>query len=355
VLVSIIVPTGDRYPAPESRAPLWSKILEAVRQIPGVESAGTVDALPFSGENGATAISAEPFQTAGAEPLAEVDTVSAEYLQTMGVKLLQGRWFREEDVRTGRTVAMVDEIAARALWPQGGAVGRRICVDCVAGQLRHWYDVVGVVRSLRHRSLDDDAGPAVYLTSQAYEKADFLVVRAQHADTAQLAQAVRRAVASADPDQPILLGATMSTLIGDSIADRRFLYLTLSITGMLALLLAAAGVYGVVSHATSQRMREIGIRMAIGATPRQIAGLIFKQGMRPVVLGVATGSGLAIAATKLTRGAVSGLASPGAFLGMDSRVFLLAVGLVVFTAGAACVIPARRAAKLHPMAGLRQD
>jgi predicted permease len=348
VMASIIVPTGDRYPTPESRAPLWPRILDAVQRIPGVESAGTVDALPFSGENGATAISATPLQTAGAKPLAEVDTVSADYLQTMGVRLLEGRWFRDEDAREHRPVAIIDEIAARTLWRQGDAVGQQICVDCAAGQPEHWYDVVGVVGSLRHRSLDENAGPAVYLTSRAYEQADFLVVRARY-PTPELAQAIRRAVASADPNQPVLLSATMSTLIGDSIADRRFLYVTLSITGVLALLLAAAGVYGVVSHLTSRRTREIGIRMAIGATPRHIAGLIFGQGMRPVILGTLAGIGAAVAAVRLTRSAIDGLAAA------DSRIFLFAVGLVVVAAGAACLIPAYRAAKLDPISGLRQE
>jgi predicted permease len=355
VLASIVVPSGDQYPTPESRAPLWPKILDAVKQIPGVESAGTIDALPFSGENNGPLITADPAEAArGAGRTAETDLVSADYLQTMGVKLLQGRWFREEDVRDRRTVAIVDAIAARALWPQGDAVGRRICVNCVLTEPQRWYEVVGVVGSMRHASLDENAGPAVYLTSRAFENADFLVVRARHPN-AQLAQAIRRAVAFADPNQPVLLSAAMSTLIGDSIADRRFLYLTLSITGVLALLLAAAGVYGVVSHATSRRIREIGIRMAIGATPRHIAGLIFGQGMRPVLLGVATGIGAAIATVRLTRGAIGGLAMTGAFLGMDSRVFFFAVALVITAAAAACLIPALRAAKLDPVAGLRQE
>ena len=348
VLASIIVPSGAQYPTPASRAPLWPKIFDAARQIPGVESAGVIDALPFSGENGATPISAEPLQAAGAEPLAEVDTVSADYLQTMGVKLLQGRWFREEDVRDHRPVAIVDEAAARALWPSGDTLGQRICVDCQPAQPQHWYEVVGVAGSLRHRALDETAGPAVYLTLQAYEKADFLVVRAHH-PTPQLTQAIRRAVASADPNQPVLLSATMSILIGDSISDRRFLYLTLSITGLLALLAAASGVYGVVSHAASQRVREIGIRMAIGATPRHIAGLVFAQGMRPVALGAVAGIAGALAAVRLAGAAVTGLAAP------DSRVVLFAIALVMVAAALACLIPARRATRVDPMSGLCQE
>jgi predicted permease len=349
VLASIIAPSSDKYPTPESRAPLWPKILDAVKQIPGVESTGTVDALPFSGENHAPLITADAAEaTRGVGRSAETDFVSSDYLQTMGLKLLQGRWLREDDVTNHRRVAIIDEIAAHALFPRGGAVGQRVCVNCVLNQPQRWYNVVGVASSMRHASLDQDAGPAVYLTSRTYETADFLVVRSQH-PSPELALAIRRAVASADPQQPVLLSATLSTLIGDSISDRRFLYITLSITGVLALLLAAAGVYGVVSHAASQRVREVSIRMAIGATRGNIVALIFRQGMRPIVLGSVAGILAAKAAVTLMRSSVSGLADT------NSRAFLFAVALVIAAAAVACLIPARRAAKLDPMPGLRQE
>ncbi len=349
LLASIIVPSGGQYPTPESRATLWPRILDAVKTIPGVESAGTVDALPFSGENHALVVTADPVADSRDDGRAmETDFVSAEYLQTMEVRLIAGRWFRDEDVTAHRTVAIVDEIAARSLWPGGDAVGRRICVYCGPNRTPTWYDVVGVVSSIRHASLDEDPRPSVYLTGRAFESADFLVVRASH-PTARMAQEIRRAVAAADPNQPVLLSATLSTLIGDSIADRRFVFSALSLTGILALLLAATGVYGVVSHATSKRAREIGIRMAIGAAPPHVVALIFGQGMRPVILGTAAGILGAIASVRLLRSAFTGLA-PG-----NSGVFMLAISLVVVSAAAACVIPAFRAARLDPVVGLRQE
>ena len=226
VLASIIVAAGDRYPTPARRAALWSRIVEEVNRLPGVESAGTVDALPFSGENGGTEISTEGPQIGHAGVIAETDSVSTDYLPTMGTRLIEGRGFRDEDIRERRAVAILDELAARKLFPAGGAVGRRICVGCRVGQPEHWNDVVGVVESMHHAAIDESPIPAVYLASEAYQKAQFLVVRARHPDAA-LAQSIRRAVASADPNQPVLLSATMATLIGDSIADRRFLYVTL--------------------------------------------------------------------------------------------------------------------------------
>ena len=345
VLASIIVPAGDQYPTPDSRARLWPKILERVRQLPGVDSAGTVDALPFSGENGGAPLAADASDHG---PMAEIDAVSAEYLQTMGAKLLDGRWFREDDVLNHRHMIILDEIAARKIFPGGDAVGKRVCIACFPNQGPYWEDVIGVVSSMHHAAIDDPLAPAAYLSDHSYEAADFLVVRTQR-PSAQLAQAIRRAVASADPNQPVLLSATMSTLIGDSIADRRFLYMTLSITGALALLLAAAGVYGVVSHATSRRTREIGIRMAIGATPLDVLRLVLGQGMRPVMFGVAAGIAGAIAVFRLLRSAFNGIDI------VDSRVFFFAVVLVLAAASAACWMPAQRASKLDPVSGLKQE
>ena len=349
VLASIIVPAGDRYPTPESRAALWPRVLDAVNRVPGVEAAGTVDALPFSGENNGPWVTGDPAAASRGEGrTAETDLVSAGYLQTMGVKLIAGRWFRDDDVTAHRTVAIVDEIAARSLWPGRDAVGQRICVYCGPNRAQTWYDVVGVVSSMRHASLDENPGPSVYLTSRAFENADFLVVRASH-PTARMAQEIRQAVASADPNQPVLLSATLSTLVGDSIADRRFVFSALAIMGFLALLLAAGGVYGVVSHATSKRTREIGIRMAIGAAPHDVVALIFGQGMRPVIIGVAAGIAGALASVRVLRAAFSGLAPS------NSAVFMLAIGSVLASACAACLIPAFRASRLDPLVGLRQE
>ncbi len=349
VLASIIVPAGDRYPTPESRAALWPRILDRVKGIPGVESAGTVDALPFSGENNGPWVTSDPAAASRGEGrTAETDFVSAGYLQTMGVKLIAGRWFRGDDVTAYRTVAIVDEIAARSLWPKNDAIGRRICVYCGPNRAQTWYDIVGVVSSMRHASLDENPGPAVYLTSRAFENADFLVVRASH-PTARMAQEIRQAVASADPNQPVLLSATLSTLIGDSIADCRFVFSALAIMGFLALLLAAGGVYGVVSHATSKRTREIGIRMAIGAAPRHVVALIFGQGMRPVLVGVAGGIVGAVVSVRVLRAVFTGLAAS------DFAVFMMAIALVVASAAAACLIPASRASRLDPLVGLQEE
>jgi putative ABC transport system permease protein len=345
VLASIIVPSGDRYPTPASRAPLWRAILESARRIRGVESAGAVDALPFSGENTGGIVSTA---ADGPAVVAEVDTVSADYLPTLGVRLLSGRGFREDDVVIPRDVAIVDENAARRLWPQGSAVGQRLCVDCTKDQPPHWKEVVGVVESIHHAALDEPAAAEVYVTANALENAGFLVVRTRRPQ-GEIAQAIRSAVAGIDPTQPVFLSAGMSTLIGDSIADRRFVFTTFLATGILSLLFAAAGIYGVVSYATSHRRREIGIRMAIGATPRGILALVFRQGMRPVWIGIATGTFGAWAAARLLRGTLPGFAT------IEPSVVAAAIVIVTLSAAIACVIPARRATGVDPVSALRQE
>jgi predicted permease len=343
-LASIIVPSGDRYPTPASRAPLWRAILESAERLPGVESVGLVDALPFSGENTGGRVRAAD----GVELTAEVDSVSADYLPALGVRLLRGRSFREDDVLIPHEVAIVDENTARRLWPKGNAVGQRVCVDCFADQPPHWKEVVGVVESIHHAALDEAAGAQVYVTANALENAGFLVVRT-HRPQGEIAPAIRSAVAGIDPAQPVFLSAGMSTLIGDSIADRRFVFTTFFATGILSLLFAAAGIYGVVSYATSRRRREIGIRMAIGATPRGILALVFRQGMRPVWIGIALGTAGAWAAARILQGALPGLAST------DPRVIAGAIVIVTLSAAVACLIPARRATGVDPVSALRQE
>jgi putative ABC transport system permease protein len=351
VLASIIVASGDRYlHHPEAQALLFRRILNAVRVMPGVESAGTVTPLPFSGDNNGGFVTATEVGAVRPETqqIAEVDQVSEGYLETMGVRILQGRSFREEEVDKTREVAIVNDLAAARLWPGGNAVGGRICINCRPDEPPHWKQVIGVVSSIRHAALDQAPGLEVYLSGGALASADFLVVRSNR-PFAGLGQAIRRAVAAIDPNQPVFLTATMSKLIDDSLSDRHFIVTLLGITGCLALLLSAAGVYGVVSYVTSRRTQEIGVRMALGATPRQVQGLIFWQGMRLAALGLAIGLITAVALARLFRHNFAGLQAD------DPALIGMAAALVAATAAAACWVPAWRATRVDPVAAIRQE
>jgi predicted permease len=343
VLASIIVPSGDQYKSPESHAALFRRILDDVRALPGIEKAGAVDALPFSGENnGAVIGTGEP----STEQIAEVDRVSADYPQTMGLRLLDGRWLREDDMQPSRDTALVNDVAARTLWPGQSALGKRFCIFCSNPEFKQWKQVAGVVKSTLHSRLDQPTHTEVYYAAGALESAQFLVVRTDH-PAPELAKAIRLAVAKIDPKQPVFLSASMSTLIGDSIADRRFIMTLLAITGCLALLLSAAGVYGVVSYATSQRTQEIGVRMALGASARDVLSLIFRQGMFLATIGVVIGLATALALTRVLASVLEGLASP------EPLLIGIAIALVTFAAALACYIPAHRATRIDPMSALR--
>jgi predicted permease len=339
VLASIIIAAADQYRTPAKQGILFRRIVDSVRALPGVESVATVDALPFSGENHGGTIRTD---LSAPEQAAEIDRVSADYLQTMGVQLLQGRWLREDDMDPDRDTAIVNDIAATRLWPGQDALGKRFCL-CWDVNAPIWKRVVGVVQTMRHSGLDEPIGASVYFASSALEHAQFLVVRTDRPSD-ELAKSVRIAVASVDPKQPVFVSASMSRLIGDSIADRRFIMTLLAITGCLALLLAAAGVYGVISYITSLRTQEIGVRMALGATPRNVKLLIFRHGMLLAGGGVVIGLASALAAIR-----IFSLASA------DAALIVVAVALVSLTAAVACFIPARRATRIDPMLALRQD
>jgi predicted permease len=350
VVASIIVPTREHHSTEEQWALTYREFLNAVRMIPGVTGVGTVNALPFSGENLGGFIAATDAQALrpNSQPIAEVDTVNSDYLQTMGVRLLQGRWFDANDMKPSSTTAIVSDAVAKDLWPGKDAIGERICIDCTPEKPNNWKRVVGVVSDARHRSMDGPPPGAVYLAAGAMGKAVFLVARTDR-PIAGLEGAVRRAIASVDPSTPVFLSAPMRAFISDSIANRRFVMTLLAITAALALLMSAAGVYGVVSYATSRRTQEIGLRMALGASRGNVHGLIFRQGFTAVFVGLAIGICMTVALLRVLRGMVAGLE------GTNPTTLVISIAVVCVAAATACWLPARRAAKIDPLVALRYE
>jgi putative ABC transport system permease protein len=351
VLASIIVPSRNDYNTPEKRALLFRRIVDAVRRVPGVQFAGTVDVLPFSSENNSGAVTSgdDPAPAARDQAMvAEFDHVSADYLPAMGVRLLDGRWFHDDDLAEGRDVAIINDALANKLWPGQSAVGKEICMNCYAERFRERRTVVGVVATTRHAGLDDPAGPQVYETAEAFRWADFLVVRTNR-PMPDMTKAVRLAVASVDPKQPVFLSTTMAQLIDDSVADRRFIMILLAATGSLALLLAAAGIYGVISYTTSLRTAEIGVRMALGAAPRNVEALVFRGGMSLAGAGIAIGLAVTLALFRVLRGFFADVVANSPILIGSVIVLVLAI------AALACWIPARRATRIDPISALREN
>jgi predicted permease len=350
ILASVILPENKQYPTPESRGIVYRRFLDAIHSLPGVENAGTTDALPFSGENDGGLITANESDVndPNHQTPAEIDTVSPEYLQTMGVRLSSGRWFREEDMRATSNVAIVNDVAEVQLWPGQSAIGKRICIYCTPEKPSNWKEIVGVVSSVRHITVDGPPLPSVYLSAAAFQRSEFLVVRTT-LPNGEMEQSIRRAIAAVDPNQPVFLSVSMQTLISDSLADRRFTMTLLAIFGCLALAMSAGGVYGVTSYLTSRRTQEIGLRIALGATPGNVQRLIFRQGFTTAGIGLAIGITISLASMRILRGVLTG------FQFENAGRMSIAVIIVAVFAALACWIPARRAARLDPMSALRQD
>ncbi len=343
VLASVVLPAPERYPDAARRGLFYRRMLDAARALPGVESAGTVDALPFSGENHGGFISGAD----GTRMDAEIDIAGGEYMQSMGMRLLEGRWFRGEEMNESSDSAIVNELVAKRLYP-GGAIGQRICAWCTPENPANWKRITGVVANASHSGLDEPEIGNVYLAAGAMQHAQFLVIRTRR-PAGEMGQALRRAIAAIDPNQPVFLSASMAALVADSVAGRRFILILLAATACLALAMSVAGIYGVVSYTTSRRTREIGIRMAVGATPGDVFGLIFRQGFAAVAAGLAVGSCVAMALSRVLGSSLAGFETgPRGYMAM-------AFVLTALAAGAACWIPSRRATRTDPAESLRQE
>ena len=347
VLASVVLPAPERYKDAAHRGLFYRRMLGAVQALPGVESAGTVDALPFSGENNGGVVSNGDGAT-GRVVAAEIDVAGGEYLQAMGIRLLEGRWFREGEMNIGNDSAIVDRFVADRLWPEASPIGQWICVYCTPENPKNWKRVIGVASSARHAALNEVEKGNVYLAGGAMQRAAFLVVRTGR-PMGEMEAAVRRAVTSVDPKQPVFLSASMRSFIADSVADRRFILVLLAAMGGLALAMSVGGVYGVVSYTTSRRRAEIGIRAAVGATPRDVFALIFRQGFGTVGIGLALGLAAAWGSLRLLRGTMAGVESA------EPATIWIAVGLVAMTAGIACLVPAGRVMASDIVSALREE
>jgi putative ABC transport system permease protein len=350
VLAAIILPPTSRYPKATAKVEFYRRVVEQVKALPGVESAAASDTLPYSGQNGTDQVRIEgrpPVDGIDPNLYCEGSTVTSEFLQTMGIALIRGRFFDEHDNAEAPPVVIISETAAERFWPGEDPLGKRMTFG--GDGYKVWHQVVGIVKSTHNLGLDRPQFPHFYLpVEQKGYPANFLLVRST-LPPASLAQAVRQAVASVDREQPVFLTAPFADWVSDSMAERRFGLLLLGLFGALALLLAAVGVYGVVSHAAAQRTREMGIRMALGAQSRDVLRLVIKQGMLPVLLGVAVGLVGAAGLTRLLKSLLFEVSAT------DPLTFVMVATLLGGVALLACWLPARRAARVDPLIALRHE
>ena len=342
----------NKYADATARAAFNNRVLEEVRALPGVKTAGTTTSLPMSGSNqsGSFTIEGRPV-TPGEDPPHGSRWLSSEdYFQTMGVKLVRGRLFDARDVANAPGVAIVDETLARKYWGTEDPVGKRISFEGPDDQPR-WREIVGLIEHVRNEGLEGESRGQYY---SPYSQATgggpnlYVVVRTD-GDPASLAPSVRNAITSVDRDMPVFRVATMEQMVADSLAQRRFSMLLFGIFASLALVLAVVGLYGVMSYGVAQRTHEIGLRMALGAQGRDVLRMVVGQGMGLVGAGLGIGLLGAFALTRLMSSLLYGVSATDPLTYAGIAILLGAVALL------ASYLPARRATKVDPMVALRYE
>jgi putative ABC transport system permease protein len=337
----------SKYPSDRQVADYYARLIDAVRAVPGVVNVGLVNRIPLSG--GQTNPLHFEDATGTTEELTNIDsrTVTPEYFATLGIRLVAGRGFTEHDDADAPAVAIVDERVARTIWPNESAIGKRFRDPPWRGG--GVTTVIGVVSHVRTTGLEVDPLPQVYWSYRQWTQ-DRMVLAVRSATGSHLAVApVIAAIRSVDPEQSVYDIRTMSEIVDRSLATRRLTTLLMAGFSGLALLLAAVGIYGVVAYGVTQRLREFGIRVALGATRREVTRLVVWQGASMAIVGSAVGLMLAIAAAGIMSNLVYDVAP------RDVVSILGAAAVLMLVAGVACYVPALRAAAVDPGVTLRTE
>jgi predicted permease len=340
------------YQQPEKRAAFFQQLEASLRGAPEVASVGLVTRLPLmSTMNNITSYLAIEGREvpAGERPEIDFRRASTGYFQTMGIPLLAGRVVTEQDVTNGSRFVLINEAMANRFWPGEDPVGKRISTMVSSGQQIPWQTIVGVVGNVRHLGLDVEPRPEIYYHTNTSPPFGPVVVIRTTSDPARLISIARAKVRELDRDVPISNVNTMEQLVAQSVAQRRFGMFLLGTFALLALLLAAIGIYGVVSYSVTQRTQEIGVRMALGASATDVLKMVLRNGMSLALIGVGLGLAGAFGLTRLMSRLLFEVTPT------DVTTFaLVSVGLIS-VALLACYLPARRAMKVDPLEALRYE
>jgi predicted permease len=342
-----LLATVDLLPAgydPTRGAVFMRTLLERLRALPGVESATTVRRMPLGASNSDTSFEAVGYTPApGEEMSADYNIVASRYLETMGIQVVEGRDIAAVDVTDAQDVVVINETLARRYFAGRKALG---------GQLKLFgttRDIVGIAGDGKYTSINEGPRAALYMPVQQVYVPDATLVLKTTGDPLLVLPAVRAAVRELDPNVPLFEVRTMAEHLEFATFVQRTAASVVTGLGVVALLLAAIGLYGVIAGSVAQRMPEIGLRVALGASRREIVGMVLRQGARIAVLGLAIGLGLAVAATRLLSGLLVGV-SP-----TDAASYLLTIGVLAAVALGAAALPARRAARMDPLTALRHQ
>jgi putative ABC transport system permease protein len=327
----------------------FQQVLQRVENLPGVRSAATVNIPPFSNNSDRVfTIAGRPEPAPDAIPHANYRVISPQYFRTMEMPLLKGRWLNEQDVAGAPRAVVINEELAHRYSPNEDPIGKQIKLGRY-GEQNPLYTIVGIVGNVKHRGLDVDFEPEFYYPyAQMPIRFSSIVVRST-GDPMSLAAAVRNAVLEIDKEQPITNLRTMETAIANSVTQQRLNMILLGIFGVLALVLAAVGIYGVLAYTVTQRTHEIGIRLALGASRGEVVKLVVGQGMLLALGGVSIGLVGAFFATRLMGTLLFGVTPT------DLTTFGGIALLLLMIAFFACCLPAYRATRVDPMVALRSE
>jgi putative ABC transport system permease protein len=343
----------EKYKEPQQRDNYYQQVLQRVEHLPGVVAAGYTTSVPLSWKGGTSGFYPEGLKAPipGMAYDANHRQVSTNYLKAMNVPLRQGRYFETRDNAQSVPVAIVNETMARQYWPGENVLGRRFKLGDSEDDTP-WMEIVGVVADVRQMGLDEPVKAEMYLPYQQIDNIWYiprdLAIRT-NGDPSNLVGSVRQIIREVDPDQPVSNVATMAELLGTEASQRRMGMIMLAGFAALALLLASLGIYGVLAYFVTQHTNEIGVRQALGATPRNILFLVLRKGMGLTLIGVVIGMAAAFALTRLMSSLLFGVTAA------DPLTFASVPLLLVMVALLACYIPARRATKVDPLVALRYE
>ena len=345
----------EKYKEPQQGNIFYQQVLDRVENLPGVVAAGYSTSVPLMWKGGTSGFYPEGVTApiAGMSYDANHRQVSADYLKTMNVPLRAGRYFDNRDNENSMPVAIINETMARQYWPGENALGRRFKIGDPNEPGKLGKEVVGIVADVRQMGLDEPVKAEMYfphqqITDWPWFRPRDLAIRTT-GDTTNLVSSVRQAIREVDPDQPLSNVATMAELLGEEAAQRRMGMIMLVAFAALALLLASLGIYGVLAYFVTQHTNEIGVRLALGATPRNILFLVLRKGMGLTLIGIAIGIAASFAFTRWMSSLLFGVKAA------DPLTFVAVPLLLGMVALLACAIPARRATKVDPMVALRYE
>ena len=350
VLTLQVQTAGRRFRDPNATHQFFAAALEAVRHVPGVSMAGATSQLPLTGDQDVWGMQFESAPPVAINESRDVYryAVAPGYFEAMGIPLRRGRLLNANDNGNAPRVAVISESVAKRRLPGVDAIGQRLRI----GGSPWWFEIVGIVGNVRQVSLAIDPPDAVYVTNEQWtqfaDQARWLVVRGR-SDPIALLPAIRAAIESVDRRQPIVRVATMDERVSASAAARRFALVLFQAFGLVSLLLASVGTYGLLSGSVTRRLREIAVRAVLGADRRSLIELVLREGLALTVIGSAIGLALAILASRFLETMLFGVSR------LDAVTYIGVVTLLALTSAVACWMPAWRASRLDPNAILRAD